>query len=232
MSEPQGPWDLVLSSGFLAFARHCGFLAGVEQHRLPVDGVCGTSSGALVGALWAAGYPAEAIAERLSADRPLAIMRPPLAPWRGLFSLGGLITRLRDWLPSDFAGLERPFGVGVMGPDRCSTLLTEGPLPEAIAASCAVPGLFGPVRIGGTWYRDGGVVDRIGLQVWRSYRGERNFVVHQVERSAGKDTPVPVDVAVVRTPRSGASLWTLGDFQLQCDEARALTQPVLAAITP
>ena len=46
--------DLVLSSGFLAFARHAGFLRAVEQLELPVEGLCGTSSGALSGALWAA----------------------------------------------------------------------------------------------------------------------------------------------------------------------------------
>ena len=47
-----GPrYDLVLSSGFLAFARQAGFLEAVEQLGLAVDGVCGTSSGALAGAL-------------------------------------------------------------------------------------------------------------------------------------------------------------------------------------
>lgn len=119
-----------------------------------------------------------------------------------------------------------------MGPGRSSMLLTEGPLPEAIAASCAVPGLFVPVRIDGQWYRDGGVVDRIGLESWRLFRGDRRTLVHQVERSAGKDSPLPVGVPVVHTPRSGASLWSLGDFQAQCDEARSLTQVVLAEFKP
>jgi len=231
VTEGPGSWDLVLSSGFLAFARHCGFLSGVEDHGLPVDGVCGTSSGALVGALWAAGYPAASIAERLAGDRPLVILRPPLTPWRGLFSLSGLVKRLRGWLPAEFSGLERPFGVGVMGPGRASMLLTAGPLPEAIAASCAVPGLFVPVRVDGTWYRDGGVVDRVGLEAWRSFRGERPSVVHQVERSAGTDTPLPAGMPVVRTPRSGASLWSLGDFRAQCEEARQLTRAVLEGVT-
>ena len=48
-------FDLVLSSGFLAFARHVGVLRAVERSGQDVTGVCRTSSGALVGALWAAG---------------------------------------------------------------------------------------------------------------------------------------------------------------------------------
>ena len=51
--------DLVLSSGFLAFAAQCGFLQAVEESGIAVDGVCGTSSGALAGALWASGWPAQ-----------------------------------------------------------------------------------------------------------------------------------------------------------------------------
>ena len=78
-------YDLVLSSGFLAFANHCGFLAAGAPHRLnrtaappqspspphplhpplsaavedvglPVGGIMGTSAGALIGSMYAAGY--------------------------------------------------------------------------------------------------------------------------------------------------------------------------------
>ena len=42
-------YDLVLSSGFLAFALHAGFLQAVEDVGLPVRGVMGTSAGALIG---------------------------------------------------------------------------------------------------------------------------------------------------------------------------------------
>ena len=48
--------DLVLSSGFMAFASHSGFLQGVQDAGLEVQGVCGTSSGALAGSLYCAGY--------------------------------------------------------------------------------------------------------------------------------------------------------------------------------
>jgi NTE family protein len=42
-------------------------------------------------------------------------------------------------------------------------VLTDGPLAPAIHASCAVPVMFHPVRIGARLYVDGGVADRPGL---------------------------------------------------------------------
>lgn len=54
--------DLVLSSGFLAFAYHAGFLEAVSDAGITVRGVMGTSSGALAGSLFCAGYsPLEVI---------------------------------------------------------------------------------------------------------------------------------------------------------------------------
>ncbi len=54
-------YDLVLSSGFLAFASHSGFLKAVEAAGLHVSGVMGTSAGALSGSLYCAGYSPDAV---------------------------------------------------------------------------------------------------------------------------------------------------------------------------
>ena len=48
--------DVILSSGFLAFARHIGVFDAIEECDIEVDAICGTSSGSMVGALYAAGY--------------------------------------------------------------------------------------------------------------------------------------------------------------------------------
>ncbi len=53
--------DVVLSSGFLAFASHSGFLKAVDSAGLAVGGVMGTSAGALTGSLYCAGYSPEQV---------------------------------------------------------------------------------------------------------------------------------------------------------------------------
>ena len=69
--------DLILSSGYLAFARHVGFLRAVETAGVEVGAICGTSSGALAAALWAAGMPARELGAELSAHRPARLQRFP-----------------------------------------------------------------------------------------------------------------------------------------------------------
>ena len=163
--------DLVLSSGFLAFARHIGFLRAVEAAELEVGAICGTSSGALVAALWAAGYTPEAIAFELSSRKPLSLFRVHARPWRGLFSLRAMVELLEGLLPPAFSDLDRPLGVGVVDRAGRYRLLTEGSLARSVAASCAMPYIFEPVRIDGEDYIDGGAVDRLGLTAWRAWRG-------------------------------------------------------------
>ncbi|MEQ1565354.1 MAG: hypothetical protein ABMA64_06930, partial [Myxococcota bacterium] len=106
--------------------------------------------------------------------------------------------------------LSRPFGVGVVV-GGAHLLVTDGALPEAVAASCAIPWVFAPVLLDGVDASDGGAVDRTAIGPWRVHRGPRPTVVHRIERSHGAaDPPPPPDVVVVRSERSGASLWSLG----------------------
>lgn len=226
------PLDLVLSSGFLAFARQAGFLEAVEQADLPVGAVMGTSSGALAGALWCAGYSARDTLAHLTQRAPIHLVGLSWAPWRGVLTLDPAIALLSDLLPPTFADLERPFAVGVEGPDGRHQLVHEGPLAPAVAASCAMPGVFVPVDLPIGRCRDGGAVDRLGLAAHRTWRGAVPTVAHWVDRSAGKDVPVDLDdpqLTVVRTPRSGAMFWNLGDVEGQREEARQLAAAALSA---
>lgn len=223
--------DLVLSSGFLAFARHAGVLSAVDDAGVRVEALVGTSSGALVGALWAAGHTPGAIMAELSARRPLARLRPSLRPWRGALALDAVVAHLAQLLPATFAELRVPLGVGVVDAAGRHRLLTEGPLPEAVVASCAMPIVFAPVPVGGVPYADGGAADRLGLGAWRAWRGPaRRAVAHHVRRTRGVDVEADLSgVTVVETPPSGASFWSLGDWPAQLEEARARARAVLAA---
>ena len=220
----RAPVDVVLSSGFLCFSRHAGFLDALEQSNLRVGAYVGTSSGALAASMSAAGATAEAVAEELSRTRPLASCRPSATFWRGAFSTRALRKRMRRVLPATFEELGTPLGVGVY--DRATgepRLVTSGDLPAAVAASCAVPGLFAPVRLAdGALYLDGGAVDRTFLALHKRWRPDQRAVCHLV-KDDGVDLirrdGVIDGVYVVKTPRAAAKLWSLGDFAGERREA-------------
>ncbi len=219
--------DLVLSSGFLAFAAQAGFLAAVEDLGLDVDGVCGTSSGALAGALWSAGMPAETLFEELCQRAPLSWVQPHLRVWQGLFRLDPVLRRLAADLPARFEELPHAFGAGVAAGGHAH-LLTSGPLVEAVAASCAVPWLFTPVVVDGRRFVDGGAVDRTMLTHWRAHRPGRTVVLHLLDPSHGASRPEDgAGDVVVRSPPSGAKLWSLGEARPRFEAARDRARRVL-----
>ncbi|MBM74739.1 MAG: hypothetical protein CMK59_05015 [Proteobacteria bacterium] len=224
--------DLILSSGFLAFARHIGVLEAIEERGIEIEGICGTSSGAMVGALYAAGHSLETIAAELYIPKPINMVSFSWRPWSGLLSMGPVQSKLSQLLPKTFAELERPFGVGLCTMDRKRQLCTSGNLVDAVIASCSVPYMFVPHKVEGTLFRDGGFADRLMAEPWRAQRDEAAAIVHIVERSAGVGEELGVEgCTVVRTPRSHAKLWNLGDFDGQRAEAKKLAQEAFASLS-
>lgn len=153
---------LAMSSGFFGFFAHAGLLTALEERGLRPSHVCGSSAGALVAGLWAAGLPTEAIADELHRLERAHFWDPGV----GLGVLRGerfqaILERL---LPvRTFDETRVPLAVSVYDVRaRKVRVLRSGPLARAIRASCAVPLLFHPVWIDGRPYVDGGVADRPG----------------------------------------------------------------------
>ncbi|KAL6757388.1 acyl transferase/acyl hydrolase/lysophospholipase [Haematococcus lacustris] len=245
------PFDLVLSSGFLAFANHSGFLQAVEEAGLQVGGVMGTSAGALAGSLYCAGYSPRQVAAELSRDPPISLLRPSLTPWRGgILSLERVVERLQQLLPPRFEDLGRDFAVGVVTADGQYQLIDSGPLAEAVVASAAIPFMFQSVDVPGQQGRnpckDGGVVDRVGLAAWRARRRRQAAagsglphhvppaLVHVISRSSpfsGTDDVSAAhepQVMVVHSPKSGVNFLSLGDFEHQMGLSVRRARPVMA----
>lgn len=184
-------YDLVLSSGFLAFAAHCGFLKAVEDVGLPIRGIMGTSAGALIGSMFAAGYRADDIAAEFSRLPPIDRMRLAHRPWRGVLTLHPVVRTLQTLLPPRFEDLQRDFAVGVVGANG-HELIDSGTLAEAVVASAAVPVMFSPMHVPGAAnnpYIDGGVACRIGLGLWRQHRCLTDRPVPAVIHLIGRSSP-------------------------------------------
>jgi NTE family protein len=182
------PFTLVLSSGFFGFFAHAGVVSVLEEEGLVPARICGSSAGALVGGLWAAGVPAPRLRDELLALRREQFWDP--RPGLGLLRGARFRARLESALASSergakvrtFEACRVPLAVSVFDLlARRTAVLRAGPLAPAIHASCAAPVLFQPVRIGARLYVDGGVLDRPGLA--GAPAGERVLFHHLTSRS-------------------------------------------------
>jgi len=194
-------YDILLSSGFLAFGRHIGFLKALEEcvGREKVSKIVGTSSGAFIGAMWSAGYSADEISGLISSKRPFQLLRPAFRFWRGAISFGPLIKYLDrdiDKLPANIESLRIPTYLGVTTMDKQNVLLNSGPVARGVAASCAVPGIFSSVEVNGILYQDGGVSDRLALTSWLELDDRTSdIIIHIIEPKVSSDKSVPINEA-------------------------------------
>jgi len=150
---------LALGGGFARGFAHLGILQVLEQNRIPVSYIAGTSVGSILGAAYASGAP---LARIIATCRTLRFR--DIARWRvsrlGLASnhrLGDLIDRVFE--SRRFEDLKIP--MAVVATDLANgepVVFTHGNLSDAIRASCAFPGLFEPVEIGTRCLADGGLV--------------------------------------------------------------------------
>jgi NTE family protein len=150
---------LALGGGFARGFAHLGVLKVLEQNHIPITHIAGTSVGSVFGAAYASGAP---LARILATSRTIRFR--DIARWSvsrlGLASnhrLADLIERVFD--SKQFEDMKIP--LAVVATDLSSgdpVVFREGPLVDAIRASCAFPGLFEPIQIGTRCLVDGGLV--------------------------------------------------------------------------
>jgi len=156
---------LALGGGFARGFAHLGVLKVLEQNHIAVSHVAGTSVGSIFGAAYASGAP---LARILAVSRTIRFR--DFARWSvsrlGLASnhrLGDLIERVFD--STHFEDMKIP--LAVVATDLASgdpVVFRQGPLVDAIRASCAYPGLFEPIQIGTRCLADGGLVAPVPTQ--------------------------------------------------------------------
>jgi NTE family protein len=200
-----GPFTLSMSSGFFGFYVHAGAFTALADAGLAPRAVTGSSAGALVTGLYAGGVSLDAMRERLATLRREDFWDP--APGAGLLRGGRFRAMLDALLPvTDIEHAKVAYAPSVFDlGSRQTTVLRRGSIAGAIHASCALPVLFHPVRLGGRLYSDGGIADRPGLAGVEA--GERVLYHHLASRSPWRRAGSP-SLKVPR--RSGLAAVSIG----------------------
>ena len=176
----------------------------LESAHVPIDLIVGTSAGALIGSMYAAGKSLdaiEAIVRQLRLQDWMARDRTGM----GMFSTDGFrriidsavgVGKRIEELPRAFAA------VAVDLESQTEIIFDSGCVSDAVCASAAFPGIFSPVKIGEHSYIDGGTL---------------NPVPFDVVRQRGADVVIAIDLGAEEPLFTAGNLYSRRDawfFQL------------------
>jgi NTE family protein len=147
---------VALGGGFARGIAHLGVLRVLDEEKIPIDYLAGTSAGAMLAASYATGHTIAEIEAQARATRFRDFGQWRLS-WMGLASNQRLEHFPRKYLGvTTFEQLRIPLAIAAtdLGTGE-PVYFTQGPLGPALRASCAYPGMFMPVEHEGRLLVDG-----------------------------------------------------------------------------
>ena len=155
---------MVLSGGGSRGLAHIGVLKALGEEGIEPDCLSGTSAGAIVAALYAAGHSPAEMLEFFETKHPFRVSRLALRK-PGIFDTQKVVGDFLEYFPDDsFDALgKKVFMTATEIVDGRLEIFTSGSLIQALLASSSAPLVFTPTEIDGHWYSDGGVIDNFPI---------------------------------------------------------------------
>ena len=178
---------IALGGGAAKGFAHIGVIKMLEANGIQPVVVSGTSAGSVVGALYASGMDAFQMQQHAVALDEASIRDVTL------FN-GGLVRgqKLQDYVNRmvgnrAFDKMKKPFAaVSTQLETGQRTVFVNGNIGQAVRASCSIPGVFEPVKIGRFYYVDGGVVSPVPVDAARQLGADFVIAVDISTRITGK----------------------------------------------
>ncbi|TYC10553.1 patatin-like phospholipase family protein [Bizionia gelidisalsuginis] len=156
---------LVLSGGGARGAAHIGAIKALEENSIFPTHIAGTSAGAIVGALYAAGV---SWSEILNFYKTISIFQASRYARNkpGFINSANFYDDLKAYLPNDnFETLKKTLFITASNIiDGTLKIFSKGQLIKPIIASASFPGVFTPTEINGKFYVDGGVINNFPIE--------------------------------------------------------------------
>lgn len=180
---------LVLGAGASKGFAHVGVLKILETNKIPIHLIVGTSVGSVVGSLYAYGLNAFDL-QRLSFAIEQKDIVDLTIPENGFIKgekLEEFVNKTVKHTPLE--KLKIPFyAVTTEILNGQEIAFGRGNTGQAIRASCAIPGVFRPVKIGDKVYVDGGVVSPVAVGAARRLGADLVIAV-DISASAERTPP-------------------------------------------
>ena len=167
-STQKHKFGISLSGGGARGILHIGVLEALHKYGFHPEIISGTSIGAFVGVLYAAGMEPLEILELVKSNKMYKMIKWKV-PSSGLLDINKVLSVLQKYIPvDDFDALKIPFSCSVTNLNSgLSETKSSGKLFQWVLASASIPLVFEPQIIGGNTYVDGGLLNNLPAQCIR-----------------------------------------------------------------
>ncbi|CDO06849.1 esterase [Mycolicibacterium cosmeticum] len=232
---------LALGSGGARGYAHIGVINELTDRGYDIVGIAGSSMGALVGGLYAAGKLDEFAlwASSLTQRAVLRLLDPSISS-PGVLRAGKILDAVREILGD--ATIERlPIPYTAVSTDLIagkSVWMQRGPLDDAIRASIAIPGIFTPHVVDGRLLADGGILDPLPMAPIAAVNADLTIAISlggpDPATRPGKPEPRPTAEFLGRMWRSTTALLdtTAAQRVLDTPAARSVLSRFSSAVEP
>ena len=201
---------VALGGGSARGFAHIGVLQALDEAKIPVSVVAGTSAGSLVGAFYAAGFSPWKMQEVALKVKDIDVADLSSGNKRGMLG-GAALRRLVNGFLENMPIEKMPKRFAAVATDLATgekVVMQRGDTGAAVVASCSIPGVFIPATFEGRELVDGGLTSPVPVAV---------------ARQLGADLVIAVDVGGRPTnkPRSGLYEIILQSFEIM---GRSLAQ--------
>jgi NTE family protein len=162
---------ICLSGGAALGFAHIGVLQSLEDHGIYPTHIVGSSIGAIVGTMYAAGYSPADMLQLVKDDKLYKITK--LMTFRPTFLKSGLSTHemlrslVHELIPhNSFEQLKKKLYICVVNLNKAEWEIVDSgnELDKWVAASASIPGIFETIKVGETYYTDGGLLNNMPAQ--------------------------------------------------------------------
>ena len=161
---------LVLGGGAAKGYAHIGVIKVLEQHGIKPDLIVGTSMGALVGAMYAAGKTTEHIEKLVSKFNSIGNFSLMSTIFKGNVLNISKVKKILNNELGEMKQEETDIKFVCVATDMrtgCAKNFKRGKLKDNVLASISIPGIFPSMKIDDSVYCDGGLVNNLAEDVAR-----------------------------------------------------------------
>ncbi|MDP4009976.1 MAG: patatin-like phospholipase family protein [Candidatus Shapirobacteria bacterium] len=156
---------LVLGGGGARGFFHIGVIKAIQELKIKIDKISGTSIGAVVGAMYAINPQIDL--EKVIAELDYFAIIKTMAFGTKESSTHGVESLLRKYVSVEkFSDLKIPFCFNATDINqKKEVIFSHGSLFPGLLAAISIPGAFSPVKIGERFLVDGGVTNNIPISL-------------------------------------------------------------------